>query len=95
MRCAGFGGPDEQLLVGVGADGQRVPVQGQFAGDRVVERFGAGTAGGYQLVGLPKLVVAHGQFADQRGEFGVLRVIAASMRTWATAAPQWYSSLEF
>ncbi|GAA4235619.1 hypothetical protein GCM10023075_56650 [Streptosporangium album] len=71
---AGFGGTDDELLVGVGGAGEDIPVEGEVAGDGVVEGFGAGALAGHMVRGppLPEVGVLHRQLAHEGGQAGVV-----------------------
>jgi hypothetical protein len=68
--CAGFGGPDDELLLGVGGGGERVPVEGEFADDGMVECLGADSDAGNVVGGPPlaELGVLDGQLSDEGGK---------------------------
>jgi hypothetical protein len=63
----GRGGPDGQVLVGVGVGGEDVPVQDQLADHRMVEGLRADGAAGEPVIAPPlgELLLPHGQFTDQ------------------------------
>ena len=74
-RRAGLCGVGDQLLVGVGVDGELLDVEGEGAHDRVAVGLGELLRPAHPMTGPPgaEVRVPHAQFADQRGQGGVVR----------------------